>query len=321
MAENTYISDVMDTVQLKRACDEACKKVLASKEIASRILKAVVPEYKNCTVKEIMQYISDIGITPEPVDPDTAAPAMTLGNSEDTTLLEGKRLYDIKFTAKAPGKDRDIMLIINIEAQKNFDPGYSLVKRGMYYCCRLVSSQYGPVFSGSDYDRLQKVYSIWICTDPDKRHRNTIIQYNITPYELFGRLPDKDKDDRDYDLLSLIMVCLNSDNNSENDIIRMLTTLFDHKVRLTEKKAILQNEYGIEMTKQLNSEVDHMCNISERYFEDGMEKGEKKGMEKQLAQIINMMLSDSKSYDEIAKALHMSPNEVKRIAKSSSAFA
>ena len=72
-----------------------------------------------------------------------------------------------------------------------------------------------------------------------------------------------------------------------------------------------------------------MCNISERYFEDGMEKGEKKGlikgekrgMEKQLAQIINMMLSDSKSYDEIAKVLHMSPNDVERIAKSSSAFA
>lgn len=55
-------------------------------------------------------------------------------------MLDDKRFYDIKFTAKATYENNEITLIINIEAQKNYNPGYSLVKRGMYYCCRLVSS-------------------------------------------------------------------------------------------------------------------------------------------------------------------------------------
>lgn len=64
MDENTYISDLVDTIEIKHAC----KKVLSSKEIAARILKAIVPEYKNCVIYEIIQYISDISISSEPVD-------------------------------------------------------------------------------------------------------------------------------------------------------------------------------------------------------------------------------------------------------------
>lgn len=40
MEENTYVADVIDAVDNKRACDEACKKVLALTEITSRILKS-----------------------------------------------------------------------------------------------------------------------------------------------------------------------------------------------------------------------------------------------------------------------------------------
>ena len=53
-----------------------------------------------------------------------------------------------------------------MEAQNQFYPGYPLIKRGIYYCCRMVSSQYGTVFTSSHYEKIKKVYSIWICTNP-----------------------------------------------------------------------------------------------------------------------------------------------------------
>ncbi|MDE5858871.1 MAG: hypothetical protein K2H23_00530 [Oscillospiraceae bacterium] len=48
----------------------------------------------------------------------------------------------------------------------------------------------------------------------------------------------------------------------------MLTVLFDLNVEKDEKKAILQNEYGIEMTERVETEVDYMCNISSMYYEN-----------------------------------------------------
>ena len=45
---------------------------------------------------------------------------------------EGTVYFDIRFTIVTPGEER-IKLIINIEAQKSYYPGYDLVTRGVYY--------------------------------------------------------------------------------------------------------------------------------------------------------------------------------------------
>ena len=85
---------------------------------------------------------------------------------EDTTITEGTVTFDIRFTAAVPSVREKIGLILNVEAQNQFHPGYPLIKRGIYYCCRMVSSQYGTVFTKSHYEKIKKVYSIWICTNP-----------------------------------------------------------------------------------------------------------------------------------------------------------
>ena len=49
---------------------------------------------------------------------------------EDATLSEGTITYDIRFLATAPVSGELIRLIINIEAQNDFYPGYPLIKEG-----------------------------------------------------------------------------------------------------------------------------------------------------------------------------------------------
>lgn len=53
-----------------------------------------------------------------------------------------------------------------------------IVKRNLYYCCRLVSSQYGTEFTNSHYEKIKKVYSIFICMNPPNYRKNTINQYS-----------------------------------------------------------------------------------------------------------------------------------------------
>ena len=64
--------------------------------------------------------------------------------------------YDIRFFAIAPVSGELIRLIINIEAQNDFYPGYPLIKRGIYYCSRMISAQYGTEFTNSHYENIKK---------------------------------------------------------------------------------------------------------------------------------------------------------------------
>ena len=321
----TFEAETIDKITdgaVENDCDAACKRVLALKKISSRILKAVVAEYKDTDIDEIMQLIGDGEISQTSVDADV--PLIRMDNTEDSTLTEGTRFYDIKFTAAVPNSDEKINLIINIEAQKDYSPGYPLLKRGMYYCGRLLSSQYGTVFTGSDCGKLQKVYSIWICTNPDKAHRNTITRYEMTPCLIQGETSlteaQKANEKSDYDLMSLVLVCLgglNGDHSTENDIIRLLSVIFSSEITSTDKKNILEKDYNIAMTESENKEVEAMCNLSSGYIEYGEARGIKKGRAEgradERAKIVKTMYEKSLSPKEIASLTNIYVEEVRRI--------
>ena len=91
------------------------------------------------------------------------------------------------------------------------------------------------------------------------------------------------KNPEEYDLLSVIMIRLgdvpqNQDgsiNEAELDqnVIGMLEILLKGDFSAEQRKGILENHYGIEMTEQIEEEVGHMCNLSQGVMERGMEKG------------------------------------------------
>ena len=70
--------------------------------------------------------------------------------------------YDVRFDAIAPKsadsteQEEVIRLIINVEAQTKFKPGYPLTKRAIYYCSRMISAQHGPIFTKSEYGKIRK---------------------------------------------------------------------------------------------------------------------------------------------------------------------
>ena len=119
--------------------------------------------------------------------------------------------YDVRFDAIAPKsadsteQEEVIRLIINVEAQTKFKPGYPLTKRAIYYCSRMISVQHGPIFTKSEYGKIRKVYSIWICTQPSDGFENTLTRYSIKPEQLIGEAQEETEN---YDLMSVVMICL-----------------------------------------------------------------------------------------------------------------
>lgn len=137
--------------------------------------------------------------------------------NEDITLTEGTVTYDIRFLAAAPRSGELIRLIVNIEAQNDFYPGYPLIKRAIYYCSRMISSQYGTEFINAHYENIKKVYSIWICMNPPKNRKNSITRYHITEENLVGCVKERKAD---YDLMAAVMICL-GEEESAIDILKL----------------------------------------------------------------------------------------------------
>ena len=267
MAQGLHITDE------NAGYDAACKRVLSEKAILARIMKACLEEYKNCDVNDIAgKYIEgQPQVSEVPVLPDESGSVISGMDTEDKSIREGSVTYDIRFRAVVPGTEEQIGLIINVEAQNDFYPGYPIITRGVYYCCRIISSQYGREFTGSHYERIKKVYSIWICMNPPKYRKNSITRYRLVEEQLVGEAVEPVEN---YDLLSIVMLCLGGPGGGNYEgVLRMLDVLLSNETSEVEKRKILQDDYGIQMTQTMEQEVSVMCNLSKGVEAKGMTNG------------------------------------------------
>lgn len=297
----------IDLTELRSRCDEACKVLLADKEILARILKSTVAEFKDTQIDDIKNiYIEGKPIISEiSVNPDETNARIAGGNNENSIYGEGTFTFDIKFDVVYPDKEIKtigVKMIVDIEAQNKYHPGYAVHTRGIYYGCRMISSQYNREFTGNHYERIKKVYSIWICMEPAGEDKNTITTYRIMKENNVGESKDKPKT---YDLLSVPVICLGGEEYENYDgIIKMLDVLLSKTKRAEEKKQILSKEFGIPMGKELRREIEDMCNISDYYYESGIREGLNRGISQGEIQATIQMGNDyGISQDEIINRL------------------
>ena len=214
----------------------------------------------------------------------------------------------------APDTEELIELIINIEAQNKFNPGYPLLKRGIYYCSRMISGQYGTVFTKSHYEKIKKVYSIWVCTNSNKEWEYNIARYGIIEENIIGKAKAKTSH---YDLLSVVMICLGKKQYTELEgLLRLLNlVLVDNDLKQQEKKNKLAEEFSIKMTPRLERGVQEMCNLSEGIEQRGIEKGIAQGREQMANETVIEMLKGKMSVDMIARFTKLTVEQVKEIGK------
>lgn len=147
----------------KAKLDASCKRLLSHKIILAWILKECLEEFQDLAIDEIVRTCFDgtpeVSETAVHVDESRIEDSSIDGlNTEDNTISEGTVTYDIRFAATAPGLDGQIGVYINIEAQNDFHTGYPIVKRGVYYGSRMISRQYGVVFTKSHYEKIIKAF-------------------------------------------------------------------------------------------------------------------------------------------------------------------
>lgn len=312
MEENTQLTNLIEA-QLSAKYDTEVKNILADKNILSWILKYSVHEFSDYAIKDIYECIEgEILVSRVPLDAGVTNTTVISGmNTEDTVPGEGKVTFDIRFHVLTK-EERWIKLIINVEAQNEFYPGYHLDSRAVFYCARMISAQKHREFEKDEYDKIKKVYSIWLCFSTPKEYSDTITRYHIQPEDLCGRYTGPSR----YDLMEFVIVRLGKESEeNKHPLIKLMHTVVLSKMTAKEKLRTLEEDFGILPTIKMKERIESMCNVSQSIWsqaikegieqgremgrELGIEQGRKQGIE-QLANLIQW-LQDQKRIDEALK--------------------
>lgn len=269
--------------------DANFKKNLAERSILAWILKCCVLDFMDEDVSDISKFYIEpkVDVGEVSVDGNIIYGRIQGISNEDSDEEDGVLRFDIRFKAHLPG-DQTESIIVNIEAQNEQNPGYPLIARAVYYCCRMISSQKYTEFVGSDYGSIRRVYSIWILPYAKGAMVNQVNSYQIKEEHPYG---DYYEDISDYDLLTIIMVYLDQESwrryrsnlgpltDRYEMLIDILNTSFDLSLSNKEMGDILRVNYGITLSGNYYDRRDVMCNVSQAILRIGEERGEKLGIE------------------------------------------
>lgn len=286
----------------KSYLDAVCKALLGCTAVAAFIVKNCIPEFHDMSLEEIQEYIiykkAKSQMTPEelaeiqaentsPVEigchiVDDLPDKLNEKNVESKSTNEGTIYYDVLFDIGMPdGKLPPSRVIVDIEAQNEFKPGYAILKRGSFYCGRMISAQKETVFRNSDYNKLQKVYSIWLCIAPDEDVRGVCNAYNMSEICL---AKEHHFPKEQYDNFCIILACL-QDKQSANNMVRFFSSVFDNEMPV-EEKLDLARECGLQVTADVKEGINQMCNYSDYVEQKGIEKGRIEALSESVVKLV-----------------------------------
>ena len=336
MEAESSISQAIDATQQRNAYDTEVKYILSDKGILSWILRYCVSEFAAYSTEEIRACIEgEPEVAVRSVFPGQAqgdlqetlpgsmqqylkehvsehAPDAIEGmNTESAIPGEGKITYDIRFFVLTPD-EKHVKIIINLEAQLKFNPGYDLVTRGVFYCARMLSAQYGTEFTAQDYDGLKKVYSIWLCMEVPRAAEYTITGFRMGKEAVHGTYTARAR----YDLLEVVLLCLGAPERESQGlpVHRLLNVLLSEKLSPAEKKRIIREEFGIATTVKLEGGIERMCNLSEGVELRGYRRGRQEGRQEGTVSTLVFLVRDGLlSTEDAAKRADMTKEEFEKL--------
>ncbi len=298
----TSIAYAMEKSGLEARYDNNARELIAQKIILAHILVATMEEYKGMDPRDVMLLIEG--------SPQVLHEGKNRNNKEkirnskwsrssariapkitgmSTVLAEpghGRIEQDIRFYVWTPDRselnEKSIKILSNVEIQNKFNPGYNIANRQIFTTCRMISNQKDREFTGSSYDDLKKVASIWIFTNPDKAGRLSISLYKFCQVNICGNNPDQSKL---YDMINIINIGLGKDTKEDilnaPGVIKLLGTLFSKTMPVEERKEILERDFGIPMQEEIEGRLSEMCNLSQdikfEALKEGRQLGRKEG--------------------------------------------
>ena len=271
--------------------DEHAKNIAGQKFVIANILAKSVEAFRGMKPKDIIPYIEgEPYISKVPVEPGLTNAAWEKNgqrvvglNTENQEINEGLVRFDVICYVRLPssedGEGPLSQIIINLEMQKDQPREYQILNRAVFYVSRQISAQKERDFTGSHYDDIKSVYSIWICMNMEE---NSMSHIHLTKEDMMGSQPWRGG----LDLFHIVMIGIGKDlpgQEESYELHRFLGTIFSKKLAVEEKLHIMKTEYDISEEEDFREDVNEMCNLGEGIMEEGIAIGMEKGREEGIA--------------------------------------
>lgn len=197
-----------------------------------------------------------------------------------------------------PGRLQISKYICDFEVQNDYlpkNPAYHIVKRGIYYAAREISSQLGELTEKTNYDSIEKVYSIWVCNENILRDlQNTVSIYSLQKTDLIGKAAESTAL---YDLINVIIIRIGS--KTSEAIFDYLENIFEGDLDGIEKYV------DISSYPEIEKEVQCMTGLGDSIYERGIASGKQN--------VVLAMLKDRVDYETISRYTQLPIDEIKKI--------
>ncbi len=326
--------EVLNSFQLSAdtaGLDQISKELYSNKEVLAVILKGVVREFEDYSYEQIMDFIEGDSITNDrEVSPGRTNTRIEGTGKEYIALNEKLSVFDTEFRAVNPKLSNELLIVrlhIDVEPQKDYKPGYPIEKRGIYYLAREFSSQLSLAFADTDYNSLEKCYSIWICRDNiPKEERFSISFIEMSNTANYGECsPVKEN----YDLLTLVIIRLGDkdykglEDADKNNVLRFLhTIMYPHKEEFMDTvKEYIDFSKNERLWKEVGSMTGLGMSIAQEKFAEGVSQGITQGVFKGISEgvrrsidiCVDFGISLEDAIIKVAEKYNMTEEEVRDI--------
>ena len=161
---------------------------------------------------------------------------------------------------------------------------HRLKMRGSYYVARNFSEQLKDLSKEENYNKLKKVYSIWIVSNSSKPE---IVKYSFIN-EKTRTIDPKNAP------FCLIMIYLGKQKTKEK-VIQYIKALFERAMEYLKKYYIINEE--------MERSMESMRNLSQGIREEGREEG--------ILFAARKMIEKGTSYEDVAKILDLSEKVIR----------
>ena len=284
---------IEDREELIKMYDAECKRILSNKYVIANILEAIIPEYKGLSFEKILSLIED---------GDMSSKYIKGLPTKDKKRYEGDIDFDVLFTTLEEQSKKELGFYINLEAQNSIHEKYQMINRAQYYASRLVSGQKNITFTHSDYDKIRKVYSIWVLPYSTKEKENKI--------EFITLRDQNNADNVINSFTNIVFIHLNRngkfETNINKNIFEMLSLLFHPSLKEKEHTSkILEDKYSIMKEKE---EDEQVCNLGEYLVYTGEQKGIALGKTMGKIDAAISFIQDGMPKEKVFKILNLSEN-------------
>ena len=117
----------------------------------------------------------------------------------------------------------------------------------------------------------------------------------------------------------------------KDQMMNLLDLMFKSRKKASEKITVLHNDFGIDLTREREGDLETMCNLGEGIYEDGLMKGKQVGWEEGRKEgraegraegrtegkleLALELLKDGMTLDKVAKYSKLSLSIIEELAK------